>query len=105
MFSETTKQLLEASKAVSDIKLDLEKKKSKKEPMSPLNYRYLTSTKKEIEDLSFNLSSPTKKWSESEVARAAMYLGMKQIQEVLDQDKTQANSLMHIIKLRLKFFK
>ena len=105
MFSETTKQLLEASKKISLLRTELELNKPKKQPMSSINYRFKQSTKSEIEGLSFDLSNVHRNWSESEVARAAMYLGLKQLREVYDHDKNQANGLMHIIKMRMGFIK
>lgn len=106
MFSETTKQLLEASKAIGQVRAELEAKKLKKQPMSPLNYRFQNTAKFKIKDLSDSLSiGEGKDWSESEVARAAMYLGLKQIREICDEDKKQAKGLMHIISIRLKFNK
>lgn len=105
MFSETTKELLEASKKIGDLRVELESKKNKKQPMGPLNYRFKKSTKSEIEDLSCKLSGVHRSWNESEVARAAMYLGLKQLREIYDHDKKQANGLMHIIKMRMGFIK
>lgn len=105
MFSETTKQLLEASKKLGVMREELGSGKKSKPTMKPLNYRFQSGVKSSIEDLSFNLSSDAHKWSESEVARAAMYLGLKQLEEVYSNDKKQATGLMHVIKLRLSFFK
>lgn len=105
MFSETTKELLEASKKIGDLRVELESKKKKKQPMGPLNYRFKKSTKSEIEELSCKLSDVHRNWNESEVARAAMYLGLKQLREVYDHDKKQASGLMHIIKMRIGFIK
>ena len=105
MFSETTQQLLKASEELAKTRESISSKPSKKSPMEKIHYRFNSQTKNEISELAFNISSKDSKWSESDVARAAMYIGMKQIKEVLDHDKKQANGLMHIIKLRLKFFK
>ena len=105
MFSETTAQLLDASKKISELRVELEQIKKKKEPMCALNYRFKKETKTEIEDLALNLSSVNRKWTESDVARAAMYLGIKQIMEVYEHSQKQANGLMHVIKLREKFQK
>lgn len=104
--NETTKQLLEASKAIAHVRAELEASKSKKQPMSALNYRFQSIAKDQIKELSRDLSlGDGKDWSESEVARAAMYLGLKQIREIQDDNKKQAKGLMHIISLRLKFKK
>lgn len=104
--NETTKQLLEASKAIGQVRAELEASKSKKQPMTALNYRFQNIAKEQIKNLSRDLSlGDGKNWSESEVARAAMYLGLKQIREVQDEDKKQAKGLMHIIALRMKLIK
>lgn len=105
MFSETTQQLLKASEELAKTRESITSKPAKKSPMEKIHYRFNSQTKSEISELAFNISSKNSKWSESDVARAAMYIGMKQIKEVLEHDKKQASGLMHIIKLRLKFFK
>ena len=46
------------------------------------------------------LDQTMENWNKSDIARAAMYLGLKQLNEVMNHDPKKANGLMHIIKIR-----
>ena len=96
MYSEITKELLEASAQIESMRAELACKKRKKQVMKTLRVRFPSSVNSGCEILSDEFDN----WNKSDIARAAMYLGLQQIKEVLDRDPKKANGLMHVIKLR-----
>lgn len=101
MYSEITTQLLEASAQIESMRAELAaSKKSKKDTMKSLNYRFPSSAKTGCEMMAEKVSNADLKWNESDIARAAMYLGLQQLNEVFDRDEKKLNGLMHIIKMR-----
>lgn len=102
MYSEITESLLEAIAHIESERVKLEREKSeKKEVMETLKVRFPSSINSGCEMISEEFDN----WNKSDVARAAMYLGLKQIKEVLDRDPNKANGLMHVIKLRTDLLK
>lgn len=75
--------------------------KQKKEPMEKLNYRFNKSVRSECEAISEILACH----NQSDVARAAIALGIAQIKKALNDSERQANGLVHIGKLRHDFLK
>lgn len=101
MYSEITNQLLEAAAHVEDMRAELSAKKNKKkETMKPLNYRFPTSAKSGCEMMADKSESLELNWNESDIARAAIYLGLQQLNEVYERDGKKFNGLMHVIKMR-----
>ena len=97
MYSEATKALLAASEHMDDVRAELAaKKRKKKQTMSPLNVRFPSS----VESGCNMLDQSMENWNKSDIARAAMYLGLKQLNEVMNHDPKKVNGLMHIIKIR-----
>lgn len=107
MFSETTKKLLDAARQIRDLK-DEQKKlaegKKKVQPMEKIHYRFPAKTKSECAKLAKSLSFDGFDYSESEVARAALHIGLQELERVKQKDKRCAQSLMKIIGMRHKLF-
>lgn len=101
MYSEITQELLEAHAHIEQMRAELaakrsmERKNKKTVQMEKLHYRFQPSAKSGICMLSEKLN-----FTESEIARAAMHLGLQQLNEVYERDQKKVNSLMHVIKLR-----
>lgn len=102
MLSETTKQLLEARKEIEKLKKQLADEKSKKNTMKPMKVRFPSSAESGCEMLAGKYDW---KWSKSDIARAAIYLGLQQLNEVSEISKEQINGLMHVIELKQKLKK
>lgn len=97
MYSEATKALLEASEHMAQLRAEQAAKKAKqKQTMSPINVRFPSS----VESGCKMLDEKMENWNKSDIARAAMYLGLKQLNEVMTHDPKKANGLMHLIKMR-----
>lgn len=105
MFSTITKNLLAASRELAETRLEINRKKGKSPNMEKIHYRFPTKVKYSCEEMSANLSTEEKEWTESDVARAAIYIGMKELQAVYDEDKVVARSLMHLLSIKAKLFK
>ncbi|AUR84942.1 coil containing protein [Vibrio phage 1.064.O._10N.261.52.E2] len=102
MLSETTKELLEARKQIKELKAQIAAEKTKKPTMKPMSVRFHSSAESGCEMLANKYDW---QWSKSDIARAAMYLGLKQLNEVSNMSEKQLNGLMHVINLRCKFGK
>lgn len=101
MYSEITNELLAATAQVEEMRAELAaKKRSKKEVMKPINYRFPSSVKSGCEMMAENVADSDFAWNESDIARAAMYLGLQQLNEVYERDNKKLNGLMHVIKMR-----
>lgn len=105
MFSTITKNLLAASRELAETRLEINRKNGKSPNMEKIHYRFPTRVKYSCEKMSNNLSTNDKEWTESDVARAAMYLGMKELEAVYNEDKVVARSLMHLLAIKAKLFK
>ncbi len=105
MYSEITKSLLAASKELAETRLKLNRENGKVKNLEKIHYRFPTKVKVKCSDLSQSLSTESKTWTESDIARAAMYLGMKELESVYKQDKIVARSLMHLLSIKAKLFK
>lgn len=103
MLSETTKELLAARDQIKVLKAELEAAKTKKKAtMETLKVRFPTSIHSGCDMLADQYDW---QWNKSDVARAAMYLGLQQLNEVGESGFNRINGLMHIINLRMKFQK
>ena len=103
MLSESTRELIEARKQIKELQAELDAAKNYKKPtMKPLKVRFPSSVESGCEMLADKINE---QWSKSDVARAAMYLGLKQLNEVSEMGDKKVNGLMHIISLRYKFQK
>lgn len=105
MFSEVTKALLSASRELAETRLKLDREKGKVENLEKIHYRFPTKVKPKCQELSDLLSTDSKTWTESDIARAAMYIGMKELESVCKKDKTVARSLMQLLSIKSKLFK
>ena len=82
--------------------LDIEiKASSKKSPMEKLNYRFGKGVQIECEEIAEMFESH----NQSDIARSAMALGLRELRKMIDKDLTMANGLVHIGKIRHDFFK
>ena len=83
--------------------IEQKKREGKKKPnKSKLNYLFSKKTSSDIKDLAFNIGFDGVH-SESDIARAAMRLGIKALQEALEDDAKRASGIIHIQKLRAMF--
>lgn len=105
MYSEITKSLLAASRELAETRLKINRENGKVKNLEKIHYRFPTNVKVSCSDLSESLSTEDKVWTESDIARAAMYLGMKELENVHKQDKVVARSLMHLLSIKAKLFK
>lgn len=84
-------------------RVDSEKKQGKKKPnKSKLNYLFSKKTTLQIKELASN-DVFDGVHTESDIARAAMRIGIKAIVDALDNDPKYASGLIHIQKLRAMF--
>lgn len=98
MYSEATVELLAAKAQIEELRAELAAKRAMQKPtMETLKVRFPSSIDSGCEMLADKMDD---KWSKSDIARAAIYLGLKQINEVLERDPKKANGLMQVIKLR-----
>jgi hypothetical protein len=70
--------------------------------MKPMQVRFPSSAESGCEMIA---SKYDWQWNKSDIARAAMYLGLQQLNEVSDMGFERINGLMHIVNLRSKFQK
>lgn len=83
--------------------VEQKKKEGQKKPnKAKLNYLFSKKTSSDIKSLAFNVGF-NGVHSESDIARAAMRIGIKALQEALDEDAKRASGLIHIQKLRAMF--
>lgn len=86
----------------SSSEIDVEiKVKQKKEPMEKLNYRFSKGVQRECEAI----SELFEYHNQSDVARAAIAIGITKIKEAIKKDSNHANGIIHIGKLRHDFLK
>jgi hypothetical protein len=100
MYTETTKELLESIVEIEDIRAK-EKKKKKKPLKQRLNYLFTKKSSSDIKDIAEN--PLMEGFSESEIARAAMYIGLSEIQKAIEKDRKHARGLLHISRLKTMF--
>ena len=91
----TEEEFATISNEIEDLDIEIKASK-KKEPMEKLNYRFNKRVKSECEALSEMLTGH----NQSDVARAAIALGISQIKKALKDGERQANGIVHIGKLR-----
>jgi|GEM_PF-4968127 len=102
MYSKETEALLEAMAHMEQLKAELAAKKASQRPnMDTLKVRFPSSVHSGCEMLADKMDN----WNKSDIARAAIYLGLQQLNEVLERDAKKANGLMHIIKIRAQLGK
>lgn len=77
------------------------KVKQKKEPMEKLNYRFNKGVQRECEAISELFDCH----NQSDVARAAIALGLAQIKALAKESNRKANGMVHIGKMRHDFLK
>ena len=83
--------------------VEQKKKEGQKKPnKAKLNYLFSKKTSSDIKSLAFNVGF-NGVHSESDIARAAMRIGIKALQEALAEDAKRASGLVHIQKLRAMF--
>lgn len=71
--------------------------KGKKKPMQKLNYRFSNSISEECESIAEQFEAH----NQSDIARAAMALGLRKLKEALKNEGEQhCNGLIHIGKMR-----
>ena len=82
--------------------LDVEVKvKQKKEPMEKLNYRFNKGVQRECESLAEMFDCH----NQSDIARAAIAIGLNQIKTLANECNRKANSIVHVGKIRHDFLK
>lgn len=82
--------------------LDIEIKASKKKtPMGKLNYRFGKGVQSECEAIAVMFENH----NQSDIARAAMTIGLRELRARAEEDLKFANGLIHIGKIRHEFFK
>lgn len=82
--------------------LNLEiKSTSKKSPMEKLNYRFGKGVQTECEAIAEMLEAH----NQSDIARSAMAIGLRELRKLIDKDLVMANGLVHIGKIRHDLFK
>lgn len=82
--------------------LDVEIKATKqKRPMSKLNYRFGKGVQAECEAIAETLDAH----NQSDIARSAMAIGLRELRKLVENDLSMANSLVHIGKIRHDLFK
>lgn len=105
MITYNGKQITEEEFAAISIEidsLDIEIKASKKKhPMSKLNYRFGRGVQAECEAIADMFEAH----NQSDIARAAMALGLKELRAKAEEDLKFANGLVHIGKIRHELFK
>ena len=90
---------------LKEIRESIEQKKKvgqKKPNKAKLNYLFSKKTSMDIKDLAFNVGF-NGVHTESDIARAAMRIGIRAIQEALEDNPKRASGLVHIQKLRGMF--
>lgn len=101
MYSETTKKLLEAVSDLEEIRRQVEEEKKKKSKKKKRKLHYLFSDKSHDDIVKLSKSqSMNNLFNESEIARAAMYIGLQSIKDAMKDDPKRARGLIHISKLK-----
>jgi hypothetical protein len=77
------------------------KASNKKSPMEKLNYRFGKGVQKECEAL----AEVFEVHNQSDIARSAMAIGLRELRKMIDKDLVMANGLVHIGKIRHDLFK
>lgn len=99
------KDLIHVHSAIAELeqlKSDLQSKsKGKKPTKQRLNYLFTKKSGDDIKKLAAD--SRILQFSESELARAAMIIGLSEIEKALDDDAMQAVGMLHIAKLKAMF--
>lgn len=82
--------------------LDIEiKTTAKKSPMEKLNYRFGKGVQLECEEIADMFEAH----NQSDIARSAMAIGLREMRKMIDKNPTMANGLIHIGKIRHDLFK
>lgn len=82
--------------------LDIEIKATvKKPPMEKLNYRFGKGVKSECESIADMFESH----NQSDIARAAMAIGLREVRAMIEKNPTMANGMIHTGKIRHELFK
>lgn len=82
--------------------LDVEiKVKQKKEPMEKLNYRFNKGVQRECESLADMFECH----NQSDVARAAIAIGLAKLRSLAKEETRKANGMVHLGKIRHDFLK
>lgn len=77
--------------------VEIKTPKSDKKPMQKLNYRFSSSISKECESLSIQLDAH----NQSDIARAAMAIGLHKLKTILEKEgEKQCSGHVHIGKMR-----
>jgi hypothetical protein len=103
----TTEKLIEMMTEVDRLKAIVKDEiaaKKEKPNKAKLNYLFSPSTSEMIKALAED-GMLGGCHSESDIARAAMHIGLSKIYELLRQDKQKASGIIHIQKLRDKLSK
>lgn len=96
MTTETELKLAEAIVLVDELKAEVAAEKmNKKQVMKPLNYRFPSTIKSGIEMLSDSMG-----FSNSDIARSAMFIGLQKLKEAHEYDSKKANGIIQIQKIR-----
>lgn len=102
MNTKETDDVLAFINELQDAKAELDKAKAdgiKKTLKQKLNYLFSPSVKSRVNKLSS--SKFTDGFNDSDVARAAMYIGLSQLEEaVKEKDERRVRGLLHLAKLR-----
>lgn len=102
----TTKQILESIEHLDQLKAELEAKKAEKErnkkTARPLNYRFYPTCKDDIKRITDRFHGS---FNESDVARAAIMIGLQEIERLQSENMQQAKGLLHIQKLKVQLQK
>lgn len=69
--------------------------------MSKLNYRFGRGVQSECEAIAEILDDH----NQSDIARSAMAIGLRELRKLIDKDLVMANGLVHIGKIRHDLFK
>lgn len=100
MYTDTTKELLDSIIELEDIRAGMVEKGTPKQAKTKLNYLFNQKT----QDLIRKIASLqiAEGFNESEIARAAMYIGLQELLKASEKDK-HLRGLLHISRIRNKF--
>ena len=100
MYTDTTKELLDSIIELEDIRAGMVKEGTPKQTKTKLNYLFNQKT----QDLIRKIASLkiAEGFNESEIARAAMYIGLQELMKASEKDN-HLRGLLHISRIRNKF--
>jgi len=104
--NKTTEQILDSIQHIEQMKAELEAQKAekqrKKKTAQPLNYRFHPSCKDDIKRVTDGFHG---KFRESDIARAAIMIGLQEIERLQSENMNQAKGVIHIQKLKVQLQK